>query len=195
MAQPSVQRLRVLRRRPPRGPKCRAQHHRHFPRSAGHVVNLGRLVHQLIHRQRQKIPKHDVHNGPQAGHRRAHAHSRESRLRNWRIKNALRPKFFHQSGQHLEGCSRLRHVFSKNAHARIAPHLLRKRFADRLRKCQFPDRCFRHKRPGRPPRHPDTERRWQTQPRSSSLRALRPQFFAARSHRPASARPAIPPCS
>src|SRR5260221_302153 len=138
-----MQRLRVLRRRPPRRPQRSPQHHRHFPRSTRHVVNFRRLVHQLIHRQRQKIPEHDVHNRPQTSHRRAHAHPGKPRLRNRCIQHALRPKLFHQSGQHLERRPCLRHVFSKNAHARIAPHLFRQCFAHRLRKCQFPNRRIR----------------------------------------------------
>ncbi len=75
-----MQRLRMLRGRPARSAQRRAQNHRNFPRSARHVMHFGRLVHHLIHRQREEVAEHDVDNGPQSGHRRANTYARETRL-------------------------------------------------------------------------------------------------------------------
>ena len=50
MTHPGVQALAMLSGRAACGTQCRAQYQRHFELAAGHVVNLRRLVHQLVHR-------------------------------------------------------------------------------------------------------------------------------------------------
>src|SRR6266576_3562047 len=49
MAQPRVQRLRMLRRRTSRRSQRGPQNHWHFPRPARHVMHLRGLIHQLVH--------------------------------------------------------------------------------------------------------------------------------------------------
>src|SRR6266478_2639649 len=181
----------MLRRRSPRRSQRGPQHHRHFPRPAGHVVHLGRLVHHLVHRQRQKIPEHDIHHRPQSRHRGPHSHPRESCFRNRCINHALRAELLHQPRQYFERCSRFRHVLAENAHPRIAPHLFRQRFADRLRKRHLSRGHLRHKRLGPLDPPSDKERQSQTPPPPSSPPALLPGFLSASPHPKTFAPPAI----
>ena len=109
-------------------------------------MHLGGLIHQLVHCQRQEIAEHDVDNRSQTRHRRSHSHPREARFRDRRVHHSLSAEFLHQTRQHFERRSRFRDVFPKNAHARIAAHLFRERFADGLRKRQLPCGHFRHTR-------------------------------------------------
>ena len=125
----------------------RPQDHRHFPLAARHVVDLGRLVHHLVHGQRREIAEHDVDDRTHAGHRRADADAGEARFGDRRIEHALGAEFLDQPGEHLERRARFGDVFAHDEHARVAAHLFGQRFADRLRKREFALRGFRHRRP------------------------------------------------
>src|SRR5882724_5959533 len=170
----------VLCRRASRRTQRRPQHHWYFPRSARHVMYFRRLVHHLVHRQRQKIAEHDVDHRPHSRHRRANTHSRESRLRNRRVNHALRAEFFHQAGKHLERRSRLGHILAKNAHSRVAPHFFRERFSNCLCERQFPRSRVRHTRPGLLRRCSDMAPQWRIPPPPSSQ--LAPHLECARRH-------------
>src|SRR4029450_11056599 len=80
LARPRVQRLRVLRRGPPRRAHRHPNHHRHLPLAAGHVVNLRGLIDHLVHHERQEVAEHDVDNGPEPRHRGADGQAGESRF-------------------------------------------------------------------------------------------------------------------
>ena len=73
MTHPGVQALAMLRGRAARRAERGAQHQRHFELAARHVVDLRRLIDQLIHRQGEKVAEHDIHHRPHAGHGRADA--------------------------------------------------------------------------------------------------------------------------
>src|ERR1700676_126967 len=180
-----MQRLRMLRRRPPRRSQRRPQHHRHFPRSARHVVDLRRLIHHLVHRQRQKIAEHDIHHRPHSRHRRPNTHARKSRFRNRRVNHPLGSKLFHQARKHFDRRPRFRNVLAQYAHPRIAPHFFRQRFPNRLCECQLPRSCLRHTRPGPLPRVPDTAPQSQTPPPFSSPPSLRSAPVQTPRHPPA----------
>src|SRR6266566_8810385 len=61
MTHPDMQALAVLGR----GTASRSQggthHHRHLELAPRHIVNLGRLVKDLIHCQSEEVAKHDIH--------------------------------------------------------------------------------------------------------------------------------------
>ena len=86
-------------------PRVVLQDHRHFEFAAGHVVNLGRLIHELIHRQSDEIPKHDVYHRSHPGHGGADADAAYAGFGDGRIDDAFRAKFFHQAGKHFERSS------------------------------------------------------------------------------------------
>ena len=81
MAEPGVQDSGYAGRRNARGTEGCAQDHRHFELAAGHVMDLRRLIHDLIHRQSDEIAEHDVHHRPHPGHGRADADAGEYRPR------------------------------------------------------------------------------------------------------------------
>ena len=86
---------------------CRAegcpQDHGYIEFAAGHVVNLRRLIHQLVHRQCDEVAEHDVHHRAHTGHGGADADAADARFRNGRINHALSAKFGDQTREHLEG--------------------------------------------------------------------------------------------
>ena len=78
-------------------PKRCAQHHRHFELAAGHVVNLRRLIDQLVHRQGDKIAEHDVDDRTHAGHRRADTDTGDAGFGDRRVDDAFGAEFFDQA--------------------------------------------------------------------------------------------------
>src|SRR5437660_267765 len=101
---------------------------------------------------------------------RAHRHAGKTRLGNWSVEYAILPKFLDQPGKYLERSTRLGHILAQDAYRRVAPHLFRQRFPDRLRKRHFPLGDFRHRHlaPLLPAR--DTARLPQTRPLCPFLR-------------------------
>ena len=133
VAEPGVQRLRMLRGRAARGAQRGSHHQRRFPLAARHVMNLGGLVHHLVHGEPDEIAEHDVDHRTHAGHRGAHGNAGEAGFRNRRVEHALGAELFHQAGEHFERMARFGDVFAQNEDARIAAHLFGQRFADGLR--------------------------------------------------------------
>ena len=93
MAQPGVQALAVLRGGAARGAEGCPQDHRHFEFAAGHVVDLGSLIHELVHRQCDEVAEHDVHHRAHPGHGGADADAADARFGNGRIDDALGAEF------------------------------------------------------------------------------------------------------
>ena len=137
VAEPGMQRLRVLRGRAARRAQRGAHHHRHFPLSARHVVDFGGLIHHLVHGEADEIAEHDVDHRTHAGHRGAHGDAGESGFGNRRVEHALGAEFFHQAGENFERSARFGDVFAHNEDARVAAHLFGQRLADGLRERQF----------------------------------------------------------
>ena len=135
MADHRVQALAVLRGRTPGRTQGGADHDRRGQPAAGHVVDLGRLVSDLVQREKEEVAEHDVDDRPHSGHRRAEPDAGEAGLGNWRVHHPLGPKLIDQAAQNLERRAGLRHVFAHDKDARIAAHLFRERLAD----------CFGHR--------------------------------------------------
>jgi hypothetical protein len=168
MAEPGVQRLRMLRGRTARRSHRGAHHHRHLPLSARHVMDFGGLVHHLVHGQRDEVAEHDVDHRTHSGHRRAHGKPGEARFGNRRIEHALFAELFEQAGKHLERRAGFGHILAQNADAFVAAHLFGQRLANRLRECQFAIRNrLRHTRPRPLHRERDKAPRRRTRPPSS----------------------------
>ena len=112
-------------------------------------MNLGGLIHHLVHREGQEVAEHDVDHRAHAGHRRADTYAGETSFGDGRIDDAVGAEFFDESGEDFERCAGLRDVFAEDADAGIAAHLFGESFAHGLRECQFSNLSFslRHKRP------------------------------------------------
>ena len=80
MADPGMQALAVLRGGAARRAQRRAHHQRHFELATGHIVNLRRLIDDLIHRQPNEVAKHDVNDRAHAGHRAADSQAGDASL-------------------------------------------------------------------------------------------------------------------
>ncbi|MNC85518.1 hypothetical protein D3C83_11220 [compost metagenome] len=166
----------MLRRRPPRRAHRRAEDERHLPLAARHVVDLRRLVADLIHDQHQEVAEHDVDDRPHAGHRGADAQAGEARLRDRRIDDPPGAEFLDQALEHLEGRARFGDVLAHEDDGRVAAHLFGNRLADGVAETDLlggvPDgrrrRCFRHRCPQSPCSDPDTARPPRTPPRRPS---------------------------
>jgi hypothetical protein len=100
-------------------------------------VNLRRLIHHLIHRQGDKVAKHDVNHRAHSSHGGSHTNSGDSRFRNGGVNDTLNPKFIDKTRQNSKGRSGFRYVFANNEDTIITTHFFRKGFIGRLRKCNF----------------------------------------------------------
>src|SRR5687767_13106420 len=104
MTVPGVERLRMLRRRTASRAHRGTQDHGYLELAAGHVMDLGRLVRDLIHDESAEITEHDVDDGPHPCHRRANRQTGKAWLGDWRIEDALFAELFDESVQHFERC-------------------------------------------------------------------------------------------
>ena len=93
-------------------------------------MNFRSLVHHLIHNERGKISKHDVHDRAHARHGRANRDTGESRFRDRCVQNALGSELFDKTGGDLEYSAGFGNVFTADEDFRIAAHFFRHRLAD-----------------------------------------------------------------
>src|SRR5215469_78929 len=123
MAHPRVKALAVLCRGTASGSQCSTYDYWHLKFATGHVMNLGSLVHNLIHRQADEVPKHDIHNRAHAGHGSSYPQTRNTSFRNRRIDHPPWSKFIHQTGEHFEWRPGFGYVFTDNEYTRVTTHL------------------------------------------------------------------------
>src|SRR5207245_11291251 len=90
------------------------------------------LADHLIHRQRDEVAEHHVADRAHARHRGADADAGVARLGDRRVDDPLGAELLDEPREGLERVAGLGHVFADEEHARVAPHLLRDRFLDRL---------------------------------------------------------------
>src|SRR5713226_8995521 len=138
VADPRLQALAVLRGGAARRSERRAHDERHLQLAARHVVDLRRLVAELVHDERQKVAEHDVDDGAQARHRSADTEPRDAGLRDRRVEHALRSELLDETREHLERRSGLRDVLADDEDGRVAAQLFRERLVDRLPEAQLP---------------------------------------------------------
>src|SRR5439155_23311842 len=91
----------LFRSRPASGTHGGAHDHRNFPFAARHVMNLGGLIHHLVHDQRREVAEHDIDDRPHTRHRRADGNSGETGFRYGRVHYALCTEFLDQSAEDL----------------------------------------------------------------------------------------------
>src|SRR6266567_6692275 len=138
MAHPRVKTLAVLCRGTASGPRGSTYNHWHLEFAAGHIMDLGSLVHNLIHRQANEVPEHDVHNRAHAGHGPSYPQTRNASFRNRRIDHPLWPKFIHQAREHFEWRPSFGYIFTDNEYTRVTTHLFGQSLANGLAKRNFP---------------------------------------------------------
>jgi hypothetical protein len=111
--EPRLELLRVLGARAPAGAALRADRQRHLQLPARHVAVLGRLVDELLHRERQEVLVHDLDDRAHALHRRPDPGADDRHLGDRRVADAL----WAELGQHpLRHAHRAAHLGDVLAH-------------------------------------------------------------------------------
>src|SRR5579863_5585224 len=127
----------MLRCRAPRRSQSSPHHHRNFPLSTGHIVDLGSLVSHLVHNQGDEVTEHDVDHGPKPCHCSTYGQACETSLGNGCVNDAVRAKFRRKTRENLEDRTGLSDILAHDQYARITAHLLDKRFTDCLTQSQL----------------------------------------------------------
>ena len=107
------------------------EHERHRQLSAGHEVRLGRLVDELIERERDEVDEHDLDHRPQAGLGGADRHTAYRALADRRITYALAAELLRQPGRGQVRAA-LGDVLAEHDHALVLAHRAREGRGDGL---------------------------------------------------------------
>ena len=89
--------VRVRRAELVAGALRHAHDERHLDLAAEHVADRRRVVDDLVHRQQREVDRHELDDGPQAGHRRADAHADDRVLGDRRVAHALLAELLEQA--------------------------------------------------------------------------------------------------
>ena len=127
-----VQTLRMLRALPPGFADHAAHDQRHLDLAVIHVAALGRDIDELVHAQHEEVHADMDVNRPHPGHGRADGDAGHGIFRQRRAKHPFRTEDIDQAaGRSLDRLVVV-DVETKDENARVALHLLRHRFAERI---------------------------------------------------------------
>ncbi len=116
------------------GPGRRFEHQGGAELSAGLVTDLGRIIHERIQAERQKVHVRDAGDRPQARGGRAHRHADDGGFRHGGVADPARAESLEEAGGLLVRSAELRHVLPQHEHALVPLHLFvegaRDRFAE-----------------------------------------------------------------
>ena len=116
-------------------PTGRSHDHRDRELAAGHVAELGRLVHKLVHALEEKIGVLHVGDGPHAEHRRADSRPCDRFFTDRRIDHPLVAELLHQAEVNAEGAAETAlhpDVLANEKNFRIAAHFFGDGLPERL---------------------------------------------------------------
>ena len=122
--------LGMLRRAAASGAHGRADHHGDLDLSAGHIVQLCRLVHHGVQTDGDKVIVHQLDDGALAAHGRAHADAGEAPFADRGGDNAVGTVLVQQADTRAEGTAQLPDILAQNDHVFITEHFLVDRLAD-----------------------------------------------------------------
>ncbi len=97
-----------------------AHDQRHRRLAAEHVVDVGRVVDDLVEREQREVDRHQLHHRTQAGHRRADAHADDRVLGDRRVAHAALAELLQQAVGDLEGAAEHADVLAHQHHALVA---------------------------------------------------------------------------
>src|ERR1035437_6148031 len=100
--------------------------------SIRHIGNLGRLIHQLVQRESNKVKIHDLDHGAQASHGSTDRHAHDGRLANWSAATPPLTEVLLQSHGCAEGTARLPHILPEDADVLILLEFFTQRSINRL---------------------------------------------------------------
>ncbi|KIU01394.1 hypothetical protein QU38_01860, partial [Staphylococcus aureus] len=124
--------LRVLRRNARGGAVGPAEHDRATHLAAGHVVGLGRRVHDVVDRLHREVEGHELDDRLEAAHRRPRTQAGKAIFGDRRVDHALGTELLEQALRDLVGALILGDFLAHHEDARILAHLLGHRVAQRL---------------------------------------------------------------
>src|SRR5262249_50444367 len=131
-----MQTLGMLRALPPGFADHATHHERHLYLPTVHVVAFGRDIDELVHAQHEEVHA-DMHmDWSHAGHRSADRDAGHGVLRERRTENALGAELLHQAAGRTLDRLVVVGIETEQKDARVAPHLLRDRFPERIDVCQ-----------------------------------------------------------
>src|SRR5881396_191230 len=115
-----------------RGRSRPANYDRHTDLPAGHVADLRRVVHNLIHREDRKVKGHHLDDGTKSGHGRADRQAGKSQFGDRRIDDAPGAELFQEALADLKGALIVGDILTDQEDLLVAPHLLPQRFVERF---------------------------------------------------------------
>src|SRR6266550_482748 len=113
-----------------------------FELPAGHVANVGGVVHKLVHADQRERPGHKLDNRPQPAHGSAQAQTGKTSLADGCVDDALRTKTRQHPFGHLISAVVFGHFLAKEKDIRIAVHLLGHGLAESFSVLDFGHRSF-----------------------------------------------------
>ncbi len=130
--EPRLELLCVLRARRPAGAALRPDRQRHLQLPAGHVPELGRLVHDLLERERQEVLVHDLDDRAHALHRGADARADDRHLGDRGVANPLGAELLDEPLRDAHRAAHLGDVLAHDEHVLVGAHRGRERVTNRL---------------------------------------------------------------
>src|SRR5438132_1428183 len=115
-----------------RGRSRAANHDRHTDLPPGHVADLRRIVHDLIHREDREVKGHHLDDGMESGHGGADRQAGKSQFGDRRIDDAPRAKLFQEALANLEGALIIGDILADQEDLLVAPHLFPQRLVERF---------------------------------------------------------------
>ena len=97
--------------------------HRRRQLAAGHIPDLGGVVHNLVHGQDAEIKRHELHDRAEAGHSGADGQAGKPRFRDRGVQDSPRSELFDESLADLERALVVPHLLADEKDAIVAPHL------------------------------------------------------------------------
>ena len=120
---PVLDALAVLRAEPEPGAVRRVQHERQPHLAVGHVAGLRDLVDDHVPGHREEVAEHQLGDGAQAGHRRAHRRADDRLLADRRVDDPARAEPVEQALGQLEHAAGRADVLAEQHDVRVALHL------------------------------------------------------------------------
>ena len=112
----------------------------HGELASGHEVELGRMVHQLIHGKGDEVDEHDLDHWPQPTQGGPDCHTHDRGLADRGIPDTPGTKLFDQALGGTEWAPK-RHILADDHHGIVGVHRSAKAFTDRV---DEPDLCRHH---------------------------------------------------
>jgi hypothetical protein len=136
MRDPGMERLRMLGAQIGTDADGGAQDQRHTALPAREVMDLGGLIDELVHHERDEIAEHHLEHRPLARHGGADRHAERARFGDRRVDHALGAEFGEQAFGLLEHAAGRGHVLAEEGDGGIAAHLAEQGFEHRGPICE-----------------------------------------------------------